>query len=129
MDAEARAKKFGELRAELAATYTVVVTVLAALPIPMRLPERQADDPAWALRALSRAWELADWEPVEKLAVGRIRDMITAWTTAYELAVAADEAGPAAWRLRGIEAELGRVRIMARAAERHLSGRAGTGLE
>ena len=103
---------------------SAAVTVLAALLIPMRLPERQADDPAWALHALSRAWE-----PIEKLAVGRIRDTITAWTTAYELAVAANEAGPAAWRLRGIEAELRRVRIMARAAERHLSGRAGTGLE
>ena len=61
--------------------------------------------------------------------MGRIRDMITAWTTGYELAVAAAEAGPAAWRLHGIEAELARVRIMARAVERYLSGRAGTGLE
>lgn len=127
MDTEARAGKFAELRAELAAAYTTVVTLLASLPIPVRLPARQADEPEWVMHALSRAWELADWEPVSKVAVGRIRDMITAWLTAYELAVAADEAGPAPWRLRGIEAELGRVRASARSAGRHLSGRAGTG--
>lgn len=127
MDAEAQAKKFTELRHELIAAYAIVVDLLASLPIPMRLPWRQADDPVWALHALARAWELAEWEPVSEYAVGRVRDMITAWTTAYELAVMADQGGPAAWRLRGMEAELDRVRLMARIAERHLSGRAGTG--
>jgi hypothetical protein len=54
-----------------------------------------------------------------------LREQVEAAFFVFRLATA--ESG--SWRLAVRKAELGRVRIMARAAERHLSGRAGTGLE
>jgi len=106
LDRETAVKQFGELRKDLATAYMIMTVTLAHLPIPMRLPMRQGDDPALAIRSLDRAWELAEWEPVDAAAAGRVRAMITGWLTAYELAVVAQDAGPAPWRLRGIEAAL-----------------------
>jgi hypothetical protein len=72
---------------------------------------------------MSRAWELADSEPIAKTTVGRIRDMITSWLTAYELAcMAASPSGPADWRLRGIEVALLRVRTSAHCVDIRLDG-------
>jgi hypothetical protein len=88
----------------------------------MRLPTRQADDPSGVLRSLSRAWELADWEPIDKLTGGRVRTMILEWSTAYEMSVVANGFGPAPWRLRAIEESLLRVRVSARYVDRRLTG-------
>lgn len=120
MDAETAAKQFRDLHKELAATYTVVIGILARLPIPMLLPQRQADDPAGVLRSLSLAWELADWEPIDKLTGGRVRTMVLEWSTAYEMSVVANGFGPAPWRLRAIEASLLRVRVSARYVDQRL---------
>ena len=110
MDRETAHKQFGELKKDLAAAYMVMTVTLALLPVPMRLPMRQADDPDLAIRSLDRAWELAELEPVDAGAVGHVRAMVTGWLTAYELAVAAQDSGPAPWRVRGIEAALGSCR-------------------
>lgn len=99
----------------------------AKAKLPMILPA-QADDPAATMQTLARAWELTEWEPVSALTAGRIRDMITAWTTAYELAVLCDESGPAPWRLRGMEDRLGYVRAMRQNVLRELNDLKGTGL-
>jgi hypothetical protein len=121
MDAETAAKQFRDLHKELAATYTVVIGILARLPIPMLLPQRQADDPAGVLRSLSLAWELADWEPFDQPAIGRLRAMILEWSTAYEMSVVANGFGPAPWRLRAIELALLRSRVAARHMDHRLS--------
>lgn len=127
MSHEANAKQYAELLRQIGAAYAVMAATLATLPIPMRIPV-QKDEPDWAMRALSRAWTLAEAEPLDAFTIGRIRDMITAWTTAFELAANCDEAGPAIWRLRGIEAQLTRFRVSWRSANRRISGRYGTGL-
>jgi hypothetical protein len=106
LDLEAARKEFERLMKEMATAYLVMTVTLAMLPIPMRLPMRQADDPRLVLYSLDRAWELAGWEPLEDRAVRRVREMITGWLTAYELAVLAADFGPAPWRLRGIEQAL-----------------------
>lgn len=123
MDDETKAKLHASLMLDLAATYTLVTGLLARLPIPMNLPENQAAEPEWAIHAMSRAWELADEEPLPKLLTGRIRDMIISWLTAYELAVAVSTAGPGAWRLRGMEAALLRVRTRAYHVDKRLAAR------
>jgi hypothetical protein len=109
MDQAARAKRFETLVEDLDHAYTLLVALLARLPIPMRLIERQEDDPVAAIRALSRAWELVDLQPLagDPLA-GHVRTMITDWLTAYELAVVCQQAGPALWRINGIELALTR---------------------
>jgi hypothetical protein len=122
MDDKTAAKEFAALTDELAIGYAIITGILARLPIPMRLPDDQAAEPEWAVHAMSRAWELADEQPLRKLHTGRIRDMITSWLTAYELAVAVSAAGPGAWRLRGMEAALLRVRTCAYYIDRRLTG-------
>jgi len=47
--------------------------------------------------------------------------MTLAWLTAYELAVAASEHGPAEWRVRGFDAQILRVKTSIHHIERHLA--------
>lgn len=121
MDAETRAKKFTELHRDLLATYTLVINLLERLPVRMSLPRTQGDEPETAIRSLSRAWELAGLEPLTALEIGRLRAMINAWLTAYEVACMARQAGPAAWRLVAIEEALITVRVSARYLDAHLA--------
>jgi hypothetical protein len=109
MDETARTKRYDSLVQDLAETYPLLRALLARLPIPMCIPANQADDPIAAIHALSRAWELVEYQPLagDPLA-GHVRSMITDWLTAYELAVAAGESGAALWRINGIEAALTR---------------------
>lgn len=123
MTPENAAKQFRELHRELAATYAIMTGILARLPIPILLLKRQADDPSGVLRSLSLAWEVADWEPLDKLAVGRVRTMLLEWSTAYEMAVVANGYGPAPWRIRAMEASLLRVRASAHYVDRRLADR------
>jgi hypothetical protein len=120
MDRAAAAKRFEGLVRELGEGYALLRTLLLTLPIPMRLIERQAGAPVEAIRALSRAWELMEHERVSKTLRHHLRSMITDWLTAYELAVTAQEMGPAPWRIRGIEAALARFRASAEYAATHL---------
>jgi hypothetical protein len=121
MDAKTAAKKLADLTRELGAAYVLLTATLAALPVPMNLP-RQAGDPALALRTLDMAWDLAGAESLPVVAIARIRDMVTAWTTAYELTVIAGMSGPAPWRLRGIEDAVLRLREAAADLNRYLEG-------
>ena len=121
MDAKAAAKQLAELVKELGVVYALMAGTLGRLPIPMNLP-RQADDPSLALRSLSLAWELVGQEPVPSVTVTRVRDMITAWTTAYEIAIVASTSGPAPWRLRAVEDAIARIRGAAADIDRHLAG-------
>jgi hypothetical protein len=121
VDDETAAKQYVGLMREMAVTYTVITSLLARLPIPMLLPAVQAAEPEWAVHALCRAWELAIEEPLPALEAGRVRDMITGWLTAYELALAADRMGPAVWRLRSMEAALLRARWCAYQVDKHLT--------
>jgi hypothetical protein len=118
---EAAAKQLAGPARELGAAYALIAGLLARLPVPMNLPS-QAEDPSLATRSLSLAWELAAEETVPAVTVARIRDMITAWLAAYELAVIAIMYGPAPWRLRGIEDAVLRIRAAAADVERHLAG-------
>ena len=124
MNAEARAKRFAELRGELGGCYDVILSLLGRLPVPMTpasLRGAATDHEVFtAIRALSLAWQLAPVEPVGYLLVGHVQSMITDWLTAYELAVACRLYGPALWRLNGIDAALGRVRAAAPLAEEWL---------
>jgi hypothetical protein len=109
-----------ELVQELGEDYQLLRTLLLTLPIPMRLIKRQADAPFEAIRALSRAWELMEWEErLSKTLRHHLRSMITDWLTAYELAVSAQKNGPAPWRIRGMEAALARFRVGANYAATH----------
>jgi hypothetical protein len=73
---------------------------------------------------MSRAWEVSDLEfSLPKLVTGRVRDMTLAWLTAYELAVAASERGPAEWRLRGLDAQILIVKSSARYIDKFLETR------
>jgi hypothetical protein len=125
MNAEARAKRFTELREELGDSHDVILSIIGRLPIPMTPPSiRRAttdQEAITAIRALSLAWQLAATEPVGYLLAGYVQSMITDWLTAYELAVACAESGPALWRLNGIDAALGRVRATAPLAEEQLA--------
>lgn len=106
MDPETAWKQFEALKKEAGAAYAVMTAILATLPVPMRLPARQHENPPLVLRSLARAWELAGWENLEPQTTERLRAMITAWITAYELSVLAQGWGPAPWRLRAIDAAL-----------------------
>jgi hypothetical protein len=121
VDAEAKAKKLADLRKALTAAYVLVTAVLSRLPVPMNLPAH-TEDPALILRSLDLAWSLAGEEGLTSLTLARVRGMITAWATAYEVTVMADMSGPAPWRLRGIEDALARATADAAVASRHLSG-------
>lgn len=121
MDAKTAAKRLTDLTRGLGTAYVLLTATLAALPVPMNLP-RQADDPSLALRTLDMAWDLAGTEPLPAVTVKRIRDMITAWVTAYELTVIAGMSGPAPWRLRGIEDAVLRLREAGAEINRHLEG-------
>jgi hypothetical protein len=122
MDNDAAAKQFETLLAQLIDAYTLLRTVLLTLPIPMNLIERQADAPVEAIHALSRAWELLEYEHVSSTRRERLRSMITDWLTAYELAVVVQEAGPAPWRLRAIEACLNRFHSTSKYVATYLKG-------
>lgn len=126
MDPKTAAKQLADLVKELGVAYALIAALLRRQPIPMNLP-RQADDPALALRSLSLAWELAAEEPLPAVTVARIREMITAWAGAYEIAAIAVSAsaapwGPAPWRLRVIEDAIARIRAAAAATDRNLRG-------
>jgi hypothetical protein len=124
MDAETQAKLVAGMHRDLGAAYTLIAGVLACLPIPVLLPRNAAAEPEIAILAMSRTWELADLEwALPKLVVGRVRDMTLAWLTAYELAVAASEHGPAEWRVRGLDAQILIVKSSARYIDRFLETR------
>lgn len=125
MDAEtvkAARKRLAGLWVELDAAYTLVSGILASLPIPMGLAAKPRENTPQAVADMSRAWEMASWEPLPSLTIGRIRDMITAFQTAYELTVLATASGPSPQRLRGIDAALLAARTAAADIERHLNG-------
>jgi hypothetical protein len=114
MDDEIAAKHFDGIVRELGAAYALITAVLAAMPIPMRLPRSQAPDPAAAIHALNRAWELAELEPLSPVEIARTRAMISDWLAAYELACRTDRTAPASWRLRSMDLCLMRARAEAR---------------
>lgn len=120
MDRAARAKRLAGLNEELSEAYALLRTVLLTLPVPMLIVKDQADDPAAAVHALSRCWELVEYEAgISRTRRRHLRGMITDWLTAYELAVAAAQNGPGLWRINGIEAALGRFRASARHVATH----------
>ena len=119
MDPAALRKEFARLRKETVTAYAVMIALLGRLPVPMTLPPWDGKGNAPA-RSLNRAWELAGWEPLEAKATGRVRDMITAWLTAYEVTHVTEAFGPLPWRLRAIEASLLTCESRAHQVSRHL---------
>lgn len=119
MDPETAAKRFEDLKRELDAAYAQLAATAARLPIPMRLPAWHQDQPL-ILRSLSLAWDLAGQESTDPRAISRLRDMITAWVTAYEVGIVATASGPAPWRLRAIAAALVTCRERAAQVNAHL---------
>jgi hypothetical protein len=121
MDAETQAKLVAGMHRDLGEAYKLILGILARLPIPMLLPRNAAAEPETAVLSVSRAWELATEERLPALTIGRVRDMLLAWLTAYELAVAASEHGPAAWRVRGLDAQILIVKRSARYLDKQLT--------
>jgi hypothetical protein len=119
MDPKAAAKQFEELKKDLDAAYTILSATVARLPIPMRLPAWKHDQPL-ILRSLNLAWDLAGEESTDPRAIGRVRDMITLWVTAYEVGIVATASGPAPWRLRAIGTALATCRERAEQVNDHL---------
>jgi hypothetical protein len=121
MDPKAAAKQLAGLVRELGTAYALMAAALAVLPVPVRLPS-QAGDPALAMRSLTLTWELASDAGLAPLTLTLVREMISGWTTAYELTVIASTSGPAPWRLRGIEDALTRVRRNAALVKQQVDG-------
>lgn len=120
MHPETARKELLRLKKETRAAYAAMISLLARLPVPMTLPAWPDAEGGAPVSSLDRAWELAGWEPLEARAVGRIRDMITAWVTAYEVTHVAEAFGPAPWRLRAIEGALLTCESRAHQVSRHL---------
>jgi hypothetical protein len=112
MDPETAAKQFEDLKKELDAAYRHMSAAVLGLPVPMRLPAWQDDQPL-VLRSLDLAWDLTEGS-ADPQDVTRVREMLTAWATAYELGIVAAGSGPAPWRLRGMAAALATCRENAR---------------
>lgn len=112
MDPKVAAKQFEDLKRELDAAYRHMSAAVLGLPVPVRLPPWQEDQPA-VVRSLDLAWDLAPESALPE-DVDRVREMLTAWVTAYEVAQVAATFGPAPWRLRAIAASLAACRERAR---------------
>lgn len=119
MNYEANAKRLEALAARVLAAHAVALGILARLPIPVTLAPYGADG-GHAAFALNRASELMDWQPVGSLLFAAVRDMITEWLTAHDLACLARDSGPYTWRLDAIDAALGRLQGAALLAEEQI---------
>lgn len=127
MDKVAIVKRFHTLVDELGEAYTQLYVILGQLPIPLTIVRSQKDDPFAAIRGLSRAWELISIETISEDVAEQLQAMITDWLTGYELAVAVVNHGPAAWRVRGLEAALARFSVSAEHVDLHLERRPDAG--
>lgn len=114
------AKRYDTLVAELGEAYAVLYTLLARLPVPLLVVRRQEDDTYGAALALSRAWDLIGVQQVSEDVMGWLREMITDWLTAFELAVSVAGNGPAPWRVDGMDGALARFSVSAEHAAAHL---------
>jgi hypothetical protein len=117
LDPETAAKRFEDLKKELDAAYAHMSGAVLGLPVPVRLPPWQDNQPA-VVRSLDLAWDLAP-DAADPQDVDRVRGMLTAWVTAYEVAQVAAVSGPAPWRLRAIAAALATCRELARQVIAH----------
>jgi hypothetical protein len=122
MEYEANAKRLAGLTGRLIGAHAVILGILGRLPIPLTAARYQDGEPdgMHPAFALYRASELMEWQPVGSLLMIHVRDMITEWLTAYELATLAQDHGPYTWRLDGTDAALARLQVKALLAEEQL---------
>jgi hypothetical protein len=88
--------------------YVTIRSTLTELPIPISLPDIDADnvDMLDCLRALMTARDLIEQEPITNAHKGAYSQAILKWFTAWELVNLATIAGPAPWRLDGAQLAL-----------------------
>jgi hypothetical protein len=93
--------------------------ILAALPIPVALPDplETGDLNPDSVIALDRARALLVDEPIPAPAQRAHESLVLEWFIAYELLVLATVAGPAGWRLDGAEFSLQRFATLAEIIE------------
>jgi hypothetical protein len=104
-------ERFGEAQEAVISCYMLVQTYLDRLPLPIVLPEMDDDwTPVIGLPAVHRARvELIDEQPIDRMAVMVYRQLLLDWLAAFDLAGFIHLAGPAPWRLDGLEMTIARV--------------------
>ncbi|WP_433330004.1 hypothetical protein [Spirillospora sp. CA-294931] len=104
---------FDELTRSMAAAFTVIVKLLAQLPIPIEVPPMSEGVPLESLAALERARSVLVFDqPLPELHQDEIAMIITDWLTGYELGALVSIAGPAPWRLAGMELAVRRIALL-----------------
>lgn len=105
-------ERLEQLQEGITTAYMLVSVLLEQLPVPIRVPSLEDED--WNLMAAMVAMDrarsvLLDEEPIPHGVRALYRRMLTEWLVAYDLGAFTTMAGPAPWRLDGIEATLRRL--------------------
>ena len=100
-----------ELMEALMWAYDIILHQLAGLPIPIGLPpiDQETWDPQLAIPAVDRSRSLISEEPIPEILKIGFEGLVLEWLVAYELAAAIKSAGPAPWRVDGLDTALGRI--------------------
>ncbi|MGI5223529.1 hypothetical protein [Actinoallomurus sp. CA-142502] len=105
-------ERMEQLLKALSSAYALASKHLQELPLPIGLPPMEED--AWdlvtAITAMDRARTvLLNEEPIDPMPRDFLRRLLTEWLVAWDLWAFTKIAGPAPWRLEGIELAVRRI--------------------
>jgi hypothetical protein len=98
-----RYERFDELTDLVLGGFEFLRQMLTGLPIPVAVPELDADNMVEVLLSLDRARDLVKDEPLPEIMRLALDKLILDWFTAYELSALGKMAGLTPWRLDGLD--------------------------
>lgn len=118
MDAYERYKSLGNLLIE---SCRLIAYALLGLPVPVRIPIPTSDADVETISAVCAALmrthdELLGVQPIPDTAKDLLGGMIVDWLNAEEMMALIQDAGPASYRMEGVERAVARI---TRAAEKY----------